>query len=172
MLTFTQSGLLCFFVFLAGMILLILGTMDQNWGAAAFKAGFTFSPAEILSGDFTLFSAVLIANILQLAISNAYLLYNGVFTCVLLSSELADYATEAKSMRVTRPRAGQRSTYWLQLPYRWSLPLMGVMTLLHWLVSEAIFMVAVKVNDPDGVDMAEGIFGGSGESFYGELLCS
>ena len=68
MLTYTQSGLVCFFVFLAGMILLIMGTMDQNWGAAAFKTGFTFSPAEILGGDFSLCSAVLIANILQLAI--------------------------------------------------------------------------------------------------------
>ena len=74
----------------------------------------------------------------------------GVFTCMSLSTELADFAVEAKSMRVSSPKGAQRSTYWLQLPYRWSLPLMGTMAVLHWLISEAIFIVNIKVLDPYG----------------------
>ena len=162
-----STGIISGIIFATGFALLLVGMTNKGWGVQALSSKFNFTSRDVLGGSYNLFSAVFTANIFQLAISNAYLLYNGVFTCVLLSAELADYATESKTMRVTRPRAGQRSTYWLQLPYRWSLPLMGAMTLLHWLVSEALYMVDVTVLGPDGHPLPASPYFGD-QSFYGQ----
>lgn len=40
-----------------------------------------------------------------------------------------------KGLRVTQPHGYQRSSYFLQLPYRWSLPLIVISGTLHWLLS-------------------------------------
>lgn len=157
------SGTVMGALLLVGVVLLIVGDLNHNQGITPFRHGFRFSNTDILPGIFTLFSAVFCANILQLAVSNAYLLFNGIFTSILLSAELADFAREAKTMRVTEPRGAQRSTYWLQLPYKWSMPMMAVMALLHFLISEAIFMVDMELLDPNGHRM-------DSMSFYGECL--
>jgi hypothetical protein len=52
-------------------------------------------------------------------------------------------ATSRKGLRVTKPYGQQRSTYFLQLPYRWSLPLTAVSGILHWLMSQTFFLVRI-----------------------------
>ena len=69
---------------------------------------------------------------------------------MLLSSELARYAYDRKTLRVSEPCKPQRSTYWLQLPYRWSVPLMVCMAVLHWLVSEALATANITALDLHG----------------------
>jgi hypothetical protein len=59
------------------------------------------------------------------------------------SEEWNHFATARKGLRVTKPYGKQRSTYFLQLPYRWSLPLTTIGGTLHWLVSQAFFLVRV-----------------------------
>ena len=49
------------------------------------------------------------------------------------------------------PRGLQRSTYRLQLPYKYGLPLLLLSALLHWLVSQSLFLVRGDVFDPDGI---------------------
>lgn len=99
---------------------------------------------------------VLIANIAQPILSFLYFSYNGLFTCMLLGFEWATYGREKKGLRVSHtPLGAQRSTYFLQLPYRFALPLMGLSGLLHWLVSQSIFLVAVDVYDWDGTRPSE-----------------
>lgn len=70
-------------------------------------------------------------NYAQLGISMAYLAYNGLFTRMLSEREWASFKVEFKALRVSRPRGAQRSTYRLQLPYRWSIPLMLGSGTLH-----------------------------------------
>lgn len=48
------------------------------------------------------------------------------FTSMLTAAEWAQFAVTRKALRVSRPRRGQRSTYWLQLPWKYSLPLLAV----------------------------------------------
>ena len=55
-----------------------------------------------------------------------------------------------RTLRVTSPRPGQRSTYWLQLPYTYAIPLMILSGLLHWLTSQSIFLARVEISDPLG----------------------
>ena len=59
-------------------------------------------------------------------------------------------AFKRKGLRVTEPKAQQRSTYFLQLPYRWGVPLMITSGLLHWLLSQTIFLVRLDVRGLNG----------------------
>jgi hypothetical protein len=93
----------------------------------------------------------LIANSPQVLLSFVYFAYNGLFTAMLTGNEWVSYASKKKGLRMSRkPSGSQRSTYFLQLPYRFSLPLMATGTLLHWLVSQSIFVVAFNVYDQMG----------------------
>lgn len=55
-----------------------------------------------------------------------------------------------KGLRVTNPRQAQRSTYFLQLPYKFSLPLTIFSGGLHWLLSQSLFLVRVDYINTDG----------------------
>ncbi|KAL4892739.1 hypothetical protein BDV59DRAFT_179659 [Aspergillus ambiguus] len=111
----------------------------------------------------TLLGNVLVANIPQVIISISYYYYNAVLTAMLMASEYDGYAVAGtcakanlekrrfapkKGLRVSGKLHGtQRSTYFLSLPYRYSLPLMGTYAVLHWLVSQSIFYVKVTMYD-------------------------
>ena len=56
-------------------------------------------------------------------------------------------STHRKSLRVSAPSGAQRSTPWLSLPYRYAIPLLLAMGLLHWLASESIFLARIDVLD-------------------------
>jgi hypothetical protein len=88
---------------------------------------------------------VLLANVPQALISFIYVTYNGLFTTMLANREWARYAVKRAALRVSVPDAGQRSTYFLQLPYSWSIPLIVVSILLHWFVSQSIFLARIAV---------------------------
>lgn len=50
----------------------------------------------------------------------------------------------------------QRTTYFLQLPYRFGIPLMVLSGTLHWLVSQSIFLMAIDYYGPfDGTSNAK-----------------
>ena len=93
---------------------------------------------------------VLVANSPQLLLSFLYFAYNGLWTCMLLAKEWTGYARERKPLRVTSPVGRQRSTYRLQLPYRYGIPLLILSGFLHWLVSQSIFLVDLEAYYPDG----------------------
>ena len=102
------------------------------------------------TNSFGLVGNVLLANAAQVILSFLYLSYNSIFTCELLSWEWTSYTQKRKSLRVTSPTGVQRSTYFLQLPYTYSLPLMAFSGLLHWLVSQSIFLARVTSYYEDG----------------------
>ncbi|KAL4864910.1 hypothetical protein BDV12DRAFT_158142 [Aspergillus spectabilis] len=97
-----------------------------------------------------IFSMVLLANSPQLLVSIAYFMYNGLLTCMLGAVEYDNYARDRKPLRVSWPRGEQRSTYYLSLPYRYSLPLLAVSAALHWLVSQSLFFVEIIPYDQNG----------------------
>lgn len=66
-----------------------------------------------------------------------------------MAAEWSDYAVERKGLRVsTTPRGAQRSTYFLSLPYRYGLLLVAFSALLHWLISQSLFLVSVQAYGP------------------------
>ncbi|GAP91838.2 hypothetical protein SAMD00023353_6700100 [Rosellinia necatrix] len=66
--------------------------------------------------------------------------YNNLFTHLQIVREWEKYGKGYSSLRVTNPQGQQSSTYRLQLPYRYSLPLMGASALLHWILSNSIYV--------------------------------
>ena len=76
-----------------------------------------------------------------------YLSFSRVVRSIMLSREYATYAYERRGLRVTDPRGAQRSTPWLSIPYRFAKPLTCIMVLLHWTISESIFVARVNMYD-------------------------
>lgn len=97
------------------------------------------------SGAAGLVWAAFIANVPQLILSLIYFTYNGILTAYFLGTEWQKFMHERKGLRVSdAPRGAQRSTYFLQLPYRAAIPLMIASGILHWLVSQSIFLVSIE----------------------------
>lgn len=145
----------CFITLICSAVLLRLGL--QNAGLASksishlWSLGFgTVTSESLISlqiASSRIIFTIVIANSPQVILSFLYLTYNGLFTCMLLADEWNDYAHTRKALRVTSPVGDQRSTYRLQLPYKYGVPLLVMSGLLHWLVSQSIFLARVSVYD-------------------------
>ncbi|PUU76463.1 hypothetical protein B9Z19DRAFT_990526 [Tuber borchii] len=98
---------------------------------------------------------VLLANLPQTILSFLYLTYNSLFTCMLAGHEWSLFSHHHRTLRVTSPRPGQRSTYWLQIPYTYAIPLMTLSGLLHWLTSQSLFLASIEISDPFGREISD-----------------
>ena len=83
---------------------------------------------------------VLLANVCQQVISLLYMLFNRLLTSICLTKEWAQFAQRRKPLRVTHPIDSQRSSYFISLPWRYGAPFMASFAVLHFLVSQAIFL--------------------------------
>ena len=116
-----------------------LGAVDQR----------TFITWKIPADD--LVANVLVANVAQPVLSIIYFAYNSIWTTMALGREWNRYGFKRHGLRVSgRPRGAQRVTYFLQLPYRYAVPVMALSGVLHWLVSQSIFLVSINRFDRDG----------------------
>ncbi|KAI1776297.1 hypothetical protein F4818DRAFT_413614 [Hypoxylon cercidicola] len=93
-----------------------------------------------IQGPFTLFGGIITTNSPQLLLSLYYLAYNSLYTRLQTAREWAVFLEEYRPLRVTDPKGEQHATYWLQLPYKYSIPLIIVSIGLHWLLSDAIYL--------------------------------
>ncbi|TKA83796.1 hypothetical protein B0A55_00078 [Friedmanniomyces simplex] len=159
---------LCAVALITGCALLGVGaTNTQSYlsGQSVFSLGFGAVDSRSLinanlpqGGASGLVSAVLLANLPQAIVSFLYLTYNGLFTSMLLCHEYSKYAAaeRRKPLRVTTPHGQQRTTYYLQLPYTYSLPLLVASGTLHWLISQSIFLARLSIyNDGENSDQTD-----------------
>lgn len=82
------------------------------------------------------------ANSVQLALSAVYLVTNNFFTRFAMALEFRSFNLQRRGLRVSTPAkaSAQRETYFLQFPLGYSVPLLIYFTLLHTLLSQAIFL--------------------------------
>lgn len=90
---------------------------------------------------------VMLANLPQLALSTTYVLVNRLLSAMAAAREWASFAHARKGLRVTAPSGRQRSTLWLQLPYAFAIPQLAVSALLHYFVSQSLFLAQIAVFD-------------------------
>jgi hypothetical protein len=95
------------------------------------------------------FFAMFFANMFQVVVSALYLLYNNSITVMVVASEWNGFASERKTLRLSRPQGIQRSNNFLSLPYKYSLTLMAHSGLLHWLISQSVFVIQTVAYTPE-----------------------
>ncbi|EXJ85156.1 hypothetical protein A1O3_05831 [Capronia epimyces CBS 606.96] len=147
--------------------LIVVGVLLSRAVSTVNSAGFTIqdvgfgkvTPWAIVTGwnvgeqgsaTNRIMSSILVANLPQTIFSFLYLNLNGLLTSMWLASEWSDFATQRKTLRVSKPKGAQRSTHFLQLPYKVAMPLMVLSGLLHWMISQAIFLVVLAEYNSDG----------------------
>lgn len=86
--------------------------------------------------------ASVLANLPRLIVSYIYAAYNSFFTSMLATAEWVGYSLSPRGLRVTWPKGQQRSRAFLQLPHIYAIPIMTASTLLHWLISQSLFLVS------------------------------
>ena len=114
-----------------------------NLGFGTADSLSTLTPRSVISN-------VLLTNCPQLGASLLYLVLNSLLTRMLLATEWNGYARDRKTLRVSWPKGKQRSSYYLNLPYAYGIPLMIASSSLHWLVSQSFFFVHIMVYDING----------------------
>ena len=136
----------------------IAGIRDFGTPPLSIKIG-SVSPAAIVTGwaiggegspSSKIIASILIANTPQMIFSFLYLNLNGLLTTMWLAEEWSNFASQRKALRTSKPRGQQRSTHFLQLPYKISLPLIVLSGVLHWLISQSVFLAVVAEYTPSG----------------------
>ena len=156
---------LCLITLITAGILLDMKLNHSSLRSKSFshlrKLGFGAVSSELLILSLNSFESggllvnVFVANLSQVILFFLYLNYNGLFTCMLLTSEWSGFAHERKYLRVTSSIEKQRSSYRLQLSYIYGIPLLIISELLHWLVSQSIFLARIEVFNADGEKVTE-----------------
>lgn len=95
-------------------------------------------------GDTSFYVTTLFANGAQFLMSCCWYLGNSLLTAMVLSNHWGMFITKQQRLRVSIPEDGQKSSYFLSLPYRYSLPLLLCSTMIHWLLSQSIFIIQTR----------------------------
>ena len=117
-----------------------LGSMwKQGFGKTNI---FAVTGISIPSDDQAQFvKVVLLANISQFALSILYIAFNNVITSQSVAHEWFRYFHHKRLLRVSSPVGIQKSSYFLSLPWRVGVPLMLLFMLIHWLLSQSVFVI-------------------------------
>lgn len=108
----------------------------------------------------------LIANAPQAVLSFIYMIYNTFFTLMYVGEDwdmygaytattrhklrLAAKKQTHRYLRVSDPKGSQKSTHFLNLPYRFAVPLIIASGLLHYLMSQTLYLANISVINRDG----------------------
>ncbi|KAF2193112.1 hypothetical protein K469DRAFT_715150 [Zopfia rhizophila CBS 207.26] len=107
------------------------------------------SVTEDSSGSSTLIPTVMIANLPQLGFTFIYLAYNSLFSRMLSAREWSRFSIRRKALRISGvPIGSQKSSRMLSLPGRYAVCLIMFSAVVHWLLSQSLFLVWV-----DGVNV-------------------
>lgn len=104
-----------------------------------------------MTGAVGLFLNTVVVNTPQSVISFMNVLYNGLFTCMLLGDEWNAFAFRRRPLRVTVPVGEQQSKYYLTIPYTYAILVIILSGTLHWLMSESLFLVRITAVDRNQV---------------------
>lgn len=143
------TGLRYFVALAIGFALLNPALQDQPSGLRKlWQTGFgAVNGNNLMTTRLPLIGGVLLANTPQALLSYLYLAFNALYTNMFVAKELSAYAHERKPLRVTSPEGQQRDTYWLNVPYRYAIPLTITSAVFHWLTAQSLFMVRITITN-------------------------
>jgi hypothetical protein len=158
--------------FYIALIALIIGFIDGvHPGMSAFSTGVGFgtewnsyptilsSAATATTGFWGNFQTIILVNTPQVIVSLMNVLYNGLFTAMMLVTEWNSFSRSRQGLRVTVPTGEQKSNYYLTIPYRYAIPLLVLTGTFHWLISESFFLVSFTAYKGLDIQAADSLFG-------------
>ena len=89
---------------------------------------------------------------------------------MLATAEWVSYSVRQQGLRVACPRGQQRATSFLSLPYIYAVPIMAAAALLHWLISESLFLVRITNYEYNGTENRDGLISTVGFSPYATVF--
>ena len=123
----------------------------QYNAAATLNIFYSDDPSnEEFSSNSLLLAMVFVANLPQVIVSCLYFAYNTIYTSMVSADEWSRFTAHRKVLRTTDPQGEQRSTYWLSLPWTYAITLAIATSVLHWLISQSLFISRTEVLDTYG----------------------
>lgn len=92
----------------------------------------------------------LLANSPQVCLAILYIVYKGLMTAIFNAKDWSRFGFEDQHLMVSTPAGKQRGTWILGIPKYYGVALLVLQTILHWLISESIFVVQITVFGTDG----------------------
>jgi hypothetical protein len=139
--------------------------------AKLWQVGFgTVTGNNLMDSSLSLIGGVLVANTPQVLLSYLYLAFNNLYTSMFVAREWSTYVNERKPLRVTAPVGQQRDTYWLNVPFRFAIPMTIVSGVFHWLASQSFFLVQITITDAKSRDSIAGQISTCGYSPFAIIL--
>lgn len=126
------------------------GEYNENAYISIFDNDLEDITAAQFASNSRLLTMVTFANLPQVIVSCLYFAFNTIYTSMLSADEFCRLSTHRKALRTTNRRGLQRSTYWLSLPWTYGLPLAISSSVLHWLISQALFLSRTEILDTYG----------------------
>jgi hypothetical protein len=137
-------------VFLLKGINLVGASNIFSFGFGALNLSAIVSSSSLVGGSAAaIITTSLLVNLPQLLLSGLYFMFNACITGMAMATEWSAFSQQRRSLRVTFPSVQQRETYWLQLPWKFSLPMFACFTVLHWLLSQSIFLINIRIFQPN-----------------------
>jgi hypothetical protein len=93
---------------------------------------------------------VLVANLPRFLLSILYIFYNSILSTFLVQPEFSLMYKKRKTLRVSEPTGIQRSSCFISLPLRYGIPLYLTSGIMHWLISQSLFLARITALRPDG----------------------
>ncbi|KAM6535879.1 hypothetical protein FALCPG4_005408 [Fusarium falciforme] len=99
---------------------------------------------------YRILAAVVVANLPQMIFSVITFSLNNLLTVIYTAQEWEGFSRHRKTLRVSEPKGEQRSTYFLQLPYRIAVPFNVATGVISWLLSNSVFPLDIYSYDSLG----------------------
>ncbi len=97
-----------------------------------------------------LISNVLVANLPRFILSILYIFYNSMLSTFLVQREFSLMYAKRKPLRVSEPIVIQRSSYFISLPLRYGILLYLTSGIMHWLISQSLFLAQIAALTAEG----------------------
>lgn len=95
-------------------------------------------------GSNAFYGTTFFANGPQFLMSCAWYMGNALLTSMAVSHHWGKFIVKPQKLRVSDPQDGQKGSYTLSLPYRYSVSLLVCSSLTHWLLSQSGFVVQTR----------------------------
>jgi hypothetical protein len=92
----------------------------------------------------------ILANLPQVILAGIYLVYLGIMSSMFIAADWSAFAFKKQRLMVSSAVGEQRGTWLLGAPLGYGLGLLGLHTLIHWFVTQSIFVVQIVMYNKDG----------------------